>query len=179
MSLYRDDSGRLFPHFCKNVETLLKPSTTLAIRIFYYLAPRRFTLSLFGFISTVITARLISYYNPNAHWQLENVHLHHFIFGIFALAVAGYGALQFTGPRAPFFIALLYGFGIGLTFDEFDMWLNLSSNPVFRWSNHGIVIVFSVALVGLAGRSIYKARQLATQRNEVTTPESSAEAAAE
>jgi hypothetical protein len=153
-------------------------------RSFYFLAPRHFTLSLFGFLSTVITARLISYYNPSAHWELETVHLHHFTFGIFALAIAGYGAMIFTGPRAPFFIALLYGFGVGLTFDEFDMWLNLSDSLEFRWSSHGILIVAAVSLAAFAIRSIVRARlvairMLAAEDISLGSPERDVEAAAD
>lgn len=163
----------------RRFENRLKQPLALIYRWFYFLAPRHFALSLFGFISTVISARLMSHYNPSAHVELGTVHLHHFTFGIFALAIAGYGALVFTGPRAPFFIALLYGFGIGLTFDEFDMWLNLSDSLDFRWSDHGILIVAAVAVAGLALKSIRKARLLAEERGSIVTQESDAEATAE
>jgi hypothetical protein len=153
-------------------------SKSLIIRWFYYLAPRHFTVALFAFITTAVTARLISYYNPDAHWHIETVHLHHFTFGIFALAISGFGALTFTGPRAPFFISLLYGFGIGLTFDEFDMWLNLSDATHFRWSDHGLVIVALVILVGLAARSIRKARTV-TEPAPAMEARNDAEVAAE
>ena len=148
-------------------------------RWFYFLAPRHFTLSLFGFITTVISARLLSYYNPSAHVELGTVHMHHFSFGIFALAIAGYGALIFTGPRAPFFIALLYGFGVGLTFDEFDMWLNLDASPEFRWSSNGILIVAGVIVVGFAIRSIRRARLLAEEPVSIGRQESDVEIAAD
>jgi hypothetical protein len=162
----------------QHVQTVLKSFLTVVDRCFYFFAPRHFTLSLFGFISTVITARLISYYNPHAHWELQTVHLHHFTFGIFALAIAGYGALIFTGPRAPFFIALLYGFGVGLTFDEFDMWLNLSDSLEFRWSVNGILIVGAVILIGFAVRSVGRARSL-EEEISIGSSESDAEVAAD
>jgi hypothetical protein len=174
----RPDSSQT-PDAAGGAQALLKAAKSKIIRCFYYLAPRHFTVSLFAFVTTVITSRMISYYDPNAHWHIDTVHLHHFVFGIFAISIAGYGALKFTGPRAPFFIALLYGFGIGLTADEFDMWLNLSDDLKFRWSDNGLVVVGVLILVGFAWKSIRKARLAAAEPETVLESEDDAEAATE
>ena len=101
---------------------------------------------LFAFLLTVIVARLISSVSPRLGWTIGGVHVHHYVYGIFMLTAAGYLALIFKGPRASSWIALLYGCGVGLTFDEFGFWIN----PVFqrgvRWSYRGITTVV-VALV--------------------------------
>ena len=68
------------------------------------------------------------------------MHIHHYVYGIFILVIAGYLALIFRNDGATPWITLLYGLGVGLTFDEFSMWLN----PVFqggRWNKSGIMIV--------------------------------------
>jgi hypothetical protein len=105
-------------------------------------------LSIAGvFILTVFTARLNSWFFPRFHWEpVVGLHIHHYVYGIFMLSAAGYLALIFKGPRATFWIALLYGLGIGLTFDEFGMWLNPPFQRGTRWNYSGLTVVV-VALV--------------------------------
>src|SRR5450756_1062836 len=83
---------------------------------------------LFGAVAvalTVVVARLLNYVYPRTHLPLiPGMRVHHYVFGIFILTIAGYLALLFKGPRATFWIALLYGLGVGLTFDEFSFWFN-------------------------------------------------------
>jgi hypothetical protein len=104
----------------------------------------------FAFLLTVAAARFISLIAPGFHSTVEGVHVHHYVYGIFILTAAGYLALTFKGARATFWIALLYGLGVGLTFDEFGFWIN----PVFqrgvRWNSNGITaIVLGLLLVAL------------------------------
>src|ERR1700674_2964672 len=102
---------------------------------FFAAAKRPYIPAISAFAVTVLTARLISFFKPQAHWELTpGLHVHHYVFGIFFLSFAGYVSMIFRGPRATFFIALLYGWGLGLTFDEFGIWLNLLPGPTFRWS---------------------------------------------
>ncbi len=101
---------------------------------------------LFGagaFLLTVGIARLFSAVWPRLfHVRLPSgVHLHHYVFGIFILTIAGYLALVFKGPRATFGIALLYGLGVGLTYDEFGFWINPPLVRGVRWDNSGLLIV--------------------------------------
>src|SRR6185295_15090801 len=103
-------------------------------------------------LATVIVARLVSTFFPRFHWEpTPGLHVHHYVYGIFILTVAGYLALRFKGPRATTWISLLYGLGVGLTFDEFGMWFNPPFVRGVRWNHDGlsaIVIVFGV--IGIA-----------------------------
>ena len=78
-----------------------------------------------AFASTVAGARLFSVAFPRVHWEpVAGMHIHHYVYGILILTAAGYLALIFKSPRATLWIALMYGLGVGLTFDEFGMWFN-------------------------------------------------------
>ena len=99
---------------------------------------------------TIVSARIFSLILPRFHWEpVPGMHIHHYVYGIFILAIAGYLALIFRNDGATPWIALLYGLGVGLTFDEFGMWLN----PAFRggrWNTSGItIVVIALLMVGL------------------------------
>jgi hypothetical protein len=92
----------------------------------------------FAFGLTVAFARWVSYVRPAFHYNIGGIHIHHYTYGIFMLTVAGYFALVLKGPRATFWIALLYGWGAGFTFDEMGMWLNSSIDQSARWEKAGV-----------------------------------------
>ena len=101
----------------------------------------------FGF--SVIAARLTSIWAPRFHWEPQpGLHIHHYVYGIFLLAVAGYLALWFKSPRVTPWLALMYGVGVGLTFDEFGMWLNPGLTRGARWNTSGLTIVIIVVGLG-------------------------------
>src|SRR5437773_2656627 len=103
-----------------------------------------------AFVLTVAAARIFSLVLPRVHWEpVAGMHIHHYVYGIFILAVAGYLALIFKSDRATAWIALLYGLGVGLTFDEFGMWFNPPFQRGVRWDTNGIAIVI-VALAAVA-----------------------------
>ena len=54
--------------------------------------------------------------------------------------------MVFSGPRAKFLIALLHGFGLGLAFDEFGMWINLDDGDLARFSYDGFIIIIGFIL---------------------------------
>ncbi|MGE5360191.1 MAG: hypothetical protein ACM3NQ_14335 [Bacteroidales bacterium] len=97
------------------------------------------------FLLTIGITRFLNYFWPplfHVHFG-GGVHIHHYVFGIFMITIAGFLALVFKGPRATFGISLLYGFGVAFTFDEFGFWINPPyrlGSPV-RWDNTGLVIV--------------------------------------
>ena len=99
----------------------------------------------------MVVARLLNYVYPRTHLPLiPGMRIHHYVFGIFILTIAGYLALLFKGPRATFWIALLYGLGIGLTFDEFGFWFNPPRAVMARearWQYTGIFVIVSFFLV--------------------------------
>ena len=129
-------------------------------RIHRETAHRLARLALIGFILTFILARvfvvlIMSKQMPNLYFFMGGTHVHHLNYGIFLLAaVCGYSV--FTRPinRAAEITALLYGVAMGLTFDEFGMWLHLGGSYWQRASVDAVIVVSAVfALVSFA-RSI-------------------------
>jgi hypothetical protein len=91
------------------------------------------------------------------------------MYGIFMITVAGYCGLVFKGPKATFWIALLYGWGAGFTFDEMGMWLNANISPTLRWDREGLAIgILALVLAGLLSiylrkRALRKAQPVSEQ----------------
>jgi hypothetical protein len=74
--------------------------------------------------------------------NIESTHVHHLNYGIFLLA--GVGAyLLFCRPRgyALITVAVLYGVGLALTFDEFGMWLHLDGDYWQRASYDAVAMI--------------------------------------
>jgi len=105
-----------------------------------------------AFLITFITARIISFFIPSFGIFLGDIRIHHFVWGIFVLAFSGYLALIFTGPRSKYLIALLHGFGLGLSFDEFAFWLKLTDDDLARWSFDGFIIVMALFLLLISAK---------------------------
>jgi len=110
-------------------------------------------LALFSFLVTFILARVFVFLimadaMPNLYLHLHGTHVHHLNYGIFLLsAVAGYSVFRRPSGRTAEIIALLYGVAMGLTFDEFGMWLHLGGSYWQRASVDAVVVVS--ALFGL------------------------------
>jgi len=103
-----------------------------------------------AFVLTTVAARWVSYVDPGFHYNISGIHIHHYVYGIFMITAAGCCALVFKGPRATFWIALLYGWGAGFTFDEMGIWLNASTNQSLRWEYKGLGIgCFLLIVLGL------------------------------
>ena len=100
-----------------------------------------------AFLITFTGSRIISHLWPDFYIPWSNVRIHHYAYGFFVLAMAGYLALVFSGPRAKYFISLLHGFGLGLAFDEFGIWLNLNDGDPARWSYDGFIIIVGLIFV--------------------------------
>ena len=81
--------------------------------------------------------------------QPGGLHIHHLVFGIVLLLVAGF--LQFAfQPESPWLEVLAAGFGVGagLTLDEFALWLYLED---VYWSEQGRRSVDAVILAAIIG----------------------------
>jgi len=110
----------------------------------------------FGFIRT--SAHLI---RAQVSWWPGNVqtkggtHVHHLVWGILLLLAMGYLglAVDLASPWLEL-TAILFGIGMGLTLDEFALWLNLED---VYWSSKGrqsidaVVITASLLAISLLG----------------------------
>jgi hypothetical protein len=109
--------------------------------------------ALAAFVVTFILARILvilimSRKIPDLYLHVGGNHVHHLNYGIFMLC--GVGAyLLFFQPRGHWLsaAAAVYGVGLGLTFDEFGMWLHLGGSYWQRGSFDAVVVV--AALLGL------------------------------
>ena len=108
---------------------------------------------LVAFAFTFLAARSVALLTstnrlPEIYFRLGGAHVHHLNYGIIILA--GVGAyLLFAHPkdRRRTVAAVIYGIGLGLTFDEFAMWLNLDDVYWRRASYDAVVVV--ATLLGL------------------------------
>ncbi len=109
--------------------------------------------ALFGFIVTFVLARVFVFLimagkMPNMYFFMHGTHVHHLNYGIFLLAaVCGYSVFRRPIGRAAEITAMLYGVAMGLTFDEFGMWLHLGGSYWQRASVDAVIVVS--ALFGL------------------------------
>lgn len=97
-------------------------------------------LSTFIFVRIYVvlgTAGIIN--DPNLY--IKGYHIHHLNYGIVILAIAGFFALVFQNTKNRLKIGVLYGFGLGLTFDEFGMWLKLEDDYWTRLSYDAVIII--------------------------------------
>ena len=101
----------------------------------------------FSFIRT--SAHLI---RAQVSWWPGNVetkggtHVHHLVWGILLLLSMGYIGIS-TDLESPWFefVAIAFGIGMGLTMDEFALWLNLQD---VYWERQGRESIDAVVLFG-------------------------------
>lgn len=114
--------------------------------------------ALLAFVLTFVASRsvvflIMSQRIPNLYFFLHGTHVHHLNYGIFLLAAVG-GYLLFAAPqgRTADVAAGAYGIAMGLTFDEFGMWLHLGGSYWQRASIDAVVVVAAaLALLAFAG----------------------------
>jgi hypothetical protein len=110
----------------------------------------------FGFIRT--SAHMI---HAQVSWWPGNVetksgtHVHHLVWGILLLLSMGYLGISTDLPSPWFeFVAIGFGIGMGLTMDEFALWLNLQD---VYWPDKGrqsidaVVITTGMLVIALLG----------------------------
>src|SRR6266480_6848242 len=116
-------------------------------------------LVLLSLLLTFIVSRLITILvmlnrMPDIYLHVRDTHVHHLNYGIFLLAGVGAYLLfkpGFTATPPPPAAAVIYGVGLGLTFDEFGMWLHLNGDYWQRASFDAvIVLVAALALASFA-----------------------------
>jgi len=78
--------------------------------------------------------------------EIGGIHVHHLNLGIGILAISGLLGFYFSDSRFRKQIIMLYGIGLGLTFDEFGMWLHLEDHYWIRTSYDAIIIISLILL---------------------------------
>ena len=105
-----------------------------------------------SFLITFLVARLVVYailtdYVPDIFLTIRGVHIHHLSYGIFLLVWVGFYCLVYANTAKKLYkTAIVYGIGLGLTFDEFGMWLRLRDDYWIRQS-YDAIIVISILLI--------------------------------
>jgi hypothetical protein len=110
----------------------------------------------FGFIRTsahMIRAQ-VSWWPGNVETK-SGTHVHHLVWGILLLLSMGYVGIS-TDLGSPWFefVAIAFGIGMGLTMDEFALWLNLQD---VYWSDKGrqsidaVVVTTGLLVIALLG----------------------------
>ncbi len=118
--------------------------------------------ALFSFILTFVLARVFVFLimakeMPNLYLFMGSTHVHHLNYGIFLMsAVCGYSVFRRPTGRAAEITALLYGVAMGLTFDEFGMWLHLGGSYWQRASVDAVIVVSAVFGLFAFARSLEK-----------------------
>jgi len=105
---------------------------------------------LFSFLLTFILARVVVFLImsrrlPDLYLHLGGTHIHHLNYGIFLLVgVGAYLLLGWPGGRQKKLAAAIYGVGVGLTFDEFGMWVRLGGSYWQRASVDAVGVLAAV-----------------------------------
>jgi hypothetical protein len=132
----------------------------------YEAAPRRETALfnlLTGFVFSFAVMRLSTYGIRGGWWPFGNVrvrgrHVHHFVPGILLAFGCGAAALLTESERVETALAVPFGAGIGLTFDEAALLLDLRD---VYWTREGLLSVqVSLGLAALLGGTIIALRML-------------------
>lgn len=115
-------------------------------------------LVLVSFTLTFIVTR-IAVYSIKYHWLphqyvgniiFRDMHIHHLVFGIMLLLIAGIIRIPRWDDNLVRFSSLLYGIGAALTLDEFSLWLRLNPDAYFGPQGRisiDAVVVFTLIVV--------------------------------
>lgn len=102
---------------------------------------------LWAFLATFLISRNIAFFDPRRMFFYDGHHIHHYTYGIVILALAGY--ISLTSKRARYWVAVMFGIGLGMVFDEFAIWMIPSSSYWSDGSYDAIAVVLIVLLVGV------------------------------
>ncbi len=103
----------------------------------------------FSFLVTFFISRMFVYLVldnlvPNFFLTIRGVHIHHFTYGVVILVLVGFYFIMRRpelGSRSFRWLTFIYGIGLGLTFDEFGMWVRLEDGYWVRQSYDAIVVI--------------------------------------
>jgi hypothetical protein len=110
----------------------------------------------FGFIrgSAHMIRAQVSWWPGNVETK-GGTHIHHLVWGILLLLAMGYLGLA-VDPSSPWLelVAIAFGIGMGLTLDEFALWLNLQDvywQEKGRQSIDAVVVTTALLVIALLG----------------------------
>jgi hypothetical protein len=115
-------------------------------------------------LTRFITRRIHSGGKTLKNWQIGGVHVHHQVFGIIAVLVAG--SLEFAyRPAQPWvsLLAALFGAGTSLTLDEFALWLYLDDvywSPEGRKSIDAVFVAIAITALMVLGIAPFDLRSV-------------------
>ncbi len=109
-------------------------------------------LCTFGFIRTSahLIKKGVSWWPGNVNTK-SGLHIHHMVWGIILMMVVGYISIGIhPPPPGGEILAVFFGIGMGLTLDEFALWLNLDD---VYWTKKGResidAVIIAATLLGL------------------------------
>jgi len=116
-----------------------------------FLASASFFIT-FGAVRLLV-ASITHHIGPFGYVEMGGRHIHHLVWGILLLLIAGYATLAEAGQGddpvsilVSRVLALMYGIGAALTLDEFALWVNLDA--MAYWSRQGRESIDAVVLFG-------------------------------
>ena len=108
---------------------------------------------LVAFVITFMAARvlvflIVSRRIPDLFLHVGGTHIHHLNYGIFLLSgVGAYLLLMRPQGRRLLVTAATYGVGLGLTFDEFGLWVHLGGSYWQRASFDAVVVIGALLIL--------------------------------
>jgi hypothetical protein len=100
-------------------------------------------------VTRVVTRMIHAGRGPFGDTSVGGVHVHHLVYGIFLMLLAGAGEFAYQpGGWWQTVLAVAFGAGAALTLDEFALWLRLSD---VYWEEEGRVSVDAVLVVAVVG----------------------------
>jgi hypothetical protein len=109
--------------------------------------------ALFAFLITFCILRVLTaiiHFNIFPHGPFRNLvtasglHIHHLFWGILLLMATGFIALATRAEKWHLRVAIIFGVALGLTLDEFALWLRLAD---VYWSREGIESIKAATVV--------------------------------
>src|SRR6187549_793109 len=168
--------GRSEPRSASRPSPLAAPDTVGVAVSGYAAAPRSETVLfnlLAGFLGAFATVRLSTWGIRDRWWPFENVsvggrHIHHFVPGILLAFASGTAALLTDDDALEDKLAIPMGAGMGLTFDEAALLLDLRD---VYWTREGLLSVqLSLGATAILSIAILTQRMLrrGEQRKEAS-----------
>jgi len=104
-------------------------------------------LALLSFIASFLIARVFTTISPDVVLVGNDLHIHHFWFGIIMLAIGGWLGISYNEERIDRLAAIIYGAGGGLIGDEVGLLLT--------FGNYWTELTYTILVIFLAFTSTF------------------------